>query len=186
MNNIGTDLLFLDEVKKKNFDQRKSRYLSKTLVSSEVKLLDQNHLNFNFWLLWSLKESAYKYYMQLSGELPKLNPKAYQLMNWNSTSASMKLPNQELIELEIWNDQNFIFTSTFSKEFIHLSKHSFSSKFPIRKANDSKWKALKNRIQKTDVNIPYIQAFEKKYWVSKTHEDKCEVLSVPLEIWHAF
>ncbi len=177
MNNIGTDLLYFKS--KSTIENRKLRYVEKVLTSDEVKFLNDKNLNRNFWKLWSLKESAYKYYLQVSDEAPRLNPTAYSLINWNASKAKMKLPNQQVIVLEIFEDEAVVFTCTVSEGFQHLSQATFPTNFPIQKITKKQWDKLVIQIKKSAYNIPYLKLKNKNYCLSKTHDAGKEVISVP-------
>ncbi len=106
---IGNDLVDVEIA----FSEKKSenrRFIEKVFSLQEQKLISQSEdKETTLWLLWSMKEAAYKAHQRIVGHAPKLNPRDYKcrLLNFSN-----------LAEVQVSSSFYFI-NYTCTDRFIH-------------------------------------------------------------------
>lgn len=174
---IGTDLLFIDDAKRKSFKKRKNRLIEKVFSASELNLLNHRLTENKFWLFWCLKETGYKYYQQQTGEKDKINPSAFQIDELNSTKAKVLLPNQELIEVYFKEEAGLLFSWSGPKNLVHFCTEQVSERFPFKQIPKTAFKQLLLKVKKNTANVPYFEFLNEKIFISITHENHWKIIS---------
>jgi|GEM_PF-3345863 len=174
---LGTDLLYIDDAKRKSFEKRKDRLIEKVFTASESNLMNYCFSVNEFWLFWCLKETAYKYYQQKTGIKDKINPSAFQIVKITPSKAELLLPNQEIIEVSYREEDNLFFSWTGKNKLVHFSTEQVSEKFPFKLLTKHAFSQLLLKVKKTSANVPYFDFLDKKFFVSITHENQCKIIS---------
>lgn len=106
---IGNDLIAIENAFS-NSRLHNLRFRKKVFTTSEEKVIDAaENRELAFWILWSMKEAAYKAHQRLLNLEPKLNPFAFNCV-----------PNQNFSEGRVVVGSDNYFTKTFiSKNHIH-------------------------------------------------------------------
>lgn len=104
---VGNDIVDLTLAKTQSNWQRKG-FLEKQFTQLEIgKILSSINPFFMVWLFWSMKEAAYKCYVQQT-EKRFFNPKRFQCKIQNRTKGTVSIANA-----------TFFTSSVFTTEFIH-------------------------------------------------------------------
>lgn len=75
---IGNDLIEIEKAFS-NSRLHNFRFRKKVFTASEEKIIDSSeNRELTFWILWSMKEAAYKVHQRLTKAAPKLNPFAFE------------------------------------------------------------------------------------------------------------
>ena len=110
---IGNDIIDIAYTKETTDWQRKG-WLSKVCTTSEIKLVQESTDPFEvIWRMWSMKESAYKVYIQKGGE-HKLNPKSFETKFTDDVRGEVQFDN---LKLDCVTDVDHCYISTYAYEF---------------------------------------------------------------------
>lgn len=111
---IGNDIVDLDLAKKESNWQRRG-FLDKLFTSEEQELITASNDSFQtVWLLWSMKESAYKAYLQSQGNR-FFSPKSIKIKLISKNSATA-LIHDKLFYAQSEINQNVIHTTALSEK----------------------------------------------------------------------
>ena len=107
---IGNDVVDLALAKKESNWQR-TGFLDKILTASEKQLVNNSKIPFEtVWLLWSMKESAYKIHNRSTG-IRMFNPLKFECVN-------IKIVGQQYFGSVMIADQRFYTKSIVSEDYI--------------------------------------------------------------------
>ncbi|MBC6111611.1 4'-phosphopantetheinyl transferase superfamily protein [Pedobacter fastidiosus] len=123
---LGNDIIDLNFAKIES-NWRRKNYLDKIFTADErMNILTSNNPDLMVWLLWSMKESAYKIVNRLTGKR-LYNPKAFSCKNINFTDDS-------LTGSVLYDEEKFLIRSEIRNDFIHstaVSPQVFLEKITI-------------------------------------------------------
>lgn len=148
---IGNDIVDLSFAYKESDWQRKG-FLEKQFTEHEQSLIFNSKNPFQtVWLLWSMKESAYKIWIQLQNKRI-FAPLRFECERTSKNTGMVSFFNKKIQTQSVF-DKNYIFTlASTSKE---IKGHSeIGSPLEINKN-------IKNKLSK-ETNIPSTEIFQKK------------------------
>ena len=175
---IGNDIVDL------NFAQNHRRLLPRVLdklftQKEQQKIHDSENPSIQIWLLWSMKEAAYKLYLQVSQSKPFYNPKAFECHFNDKTQVSF---GNFLCDITSKITINYIISEA------NLAPQKMRSKVVIFDQPDYKSQSLTLKdklindvaqhfninfrsllIQKTKSGIPFLVVNNQMFNVSLTH-----------------
>ena len=143
---IGNDVVDL-KLAALQSNWERPRFLSKLFTASEQKLIQKALNPFEtLWLLWSMKESAYKIYMQQGGTRVYA-PLKFECYIINDTDGSVRF-NSNLYMTASTINTDYIHTVSFSKQ-MDVTVHVFPLKDSSAKSQRYEtYKLLRNSIAK--------------------------------------
>jgi len=180
---VGNDIIDLTKARETS-NWEHSRFLDKVFTATEKEAIKNSEDPFQcIWRLWSMKESAYKIYVQ-QFRAPFFNPKKINCKQINSKKGSVIIKNETYTTLSK-TTSSYIYTTAFSSESIN----SFSKKIKIpekKQRKKSHFQLLKMfsklhqldlsalKIKKCCLGIPSIYYKNKKlqHSISITHHGK--------------
>ncbi|MEO7211069.1 MAG: 4'-phosphopantetheinyl transferase superfamily protein [Chitinophagaceae bacterium] len=124
MTSTGNDIVSLQKIDKERTAQY--RFYSKILVPAERDLFDHAPLAIPFenyvWLLWSVKESAYKYFQRLESEL-LFSPLKFVVSEINIQQEKEDSTNTIFTGRVIFDNHTLYFLSDYNEVRIHTIVH---------------------------------------------------------------
>ncbi|MEO8117175.1 MAG: 4'-phosphopantetheinyl transferase superfamily protein, partial [Bacteroidota bacterium] len=124
MTSTGNDIVSLHKIDKERTAQY--RFYSKILVPAERNLFDHAPLAIPFehyvWMLWSVKESAYKYFQRLDNEL-LFSPLKFVVSEINIQQEKEDSTNTIFSGRVIFNNHLLYFLSDYNESRIHSIVH---------------------------------------------------------------
>ncbi len=184
---IGNDLIDLVTARK-NSRLKNSRFRKKIFTAREENIIDKNNdPEATFWLLWSMKEAAYKIHQQETNSAPRLNPVKFECFpsEDRKTGKVMAFGKNYFTRTQFL--EGFIHSiASAEKEMNYLQKNYLkSSDYKGRfSAFISKELALNTKlsIEKNEYHIPYFRQEKsaEKLPVSISHDGNLAALVFPL------
>ena len=184
---IGNDIVDLTFAKKES-NWKRPRFLDKVFTISEQKLItNSSQQSIMVWLLWSMKESAYKLHVQLFGKR-FFAPKRFECSITELTE-NQALGSVYCLDFQCYTktriSDKFVYTTARLKKDAVILSHYFSIENPTiiaqhesvnqkSKAHFAKHLGTPSneiRIQKNSLGIPFLYSKKqtRKVAVSKTH-----------------
>lgn len=129
---IGNDIVDL-RLAKTQSNWRRPGYLQKIFIKEDIdQILKSDDRDKMIWLLWSMKEAAYKAWQRKNNLAPKFNPRSFKCSI--QTSNSKSITGKVIIEEELFFTKSF-----FNSRLIH-------SLATGRKNEKIIWKSLSSKV----------------------------------------
>jgi phosphopantetheinyl transferase (holo-ACP synthase) len=171
---IGNDIVDLNLAKKQSNWQRKG-FLEKQFSLFEIKeILNSENPFLKVWLFWSMKEAAYKCYVQ---EYQKrfFSPKKFSCKIISNSEGIVQVKNN-IYNISYLQSNNYIYSIAIKQNAFKMVSKSFFIHKNLTSTKIINNKILtyfpeKTQLQKNDLGIPYLYYNNKKLPVSisKTH-----------------
>ena len=117
---IGNDIIDLKFTQQSHWNR--PRYLNKLFSQKEQQqIFNASEPSKKVWLLWSMKEAAYKLYLQTSNSKPFYNPKAFECCFENKPKVTFKEFRCEITS-KITNNYIISEANTDSNEILNQSR----------------------------------------------------------------
>lgn len=160
---IGNDVIDLDKAEEES-NWKHPRFLDKICTRSEKIIIEQSSNKFQcIWRLWSMKESAYKIYVQQHRKT-FFNPKKLECKLLNNTEGTVYIEDQEYKTVSQITP-HYIYTTAFSS----LIKNTFSNSFEVFDSNPSE-----------ECRLQLLRAFAREYRLDfSSLEIKKDNLGIP-------
>jgi len=124
LTSTGNDIVSLQKIDKKRTAQY--RFYSKIILPGEHSLLDHLPFQISFehyvWLLWSVKEAAYKYFKRLTNEL-LFSPLKFVVEDIHYLQKKTSCENSFFTGRVIFDNLSLFFLSDYSEVRIHTIVH---------------------------------------------------------------
>lgn len=118
---IGNDLIDLN-VAGGNSRWQEQRFLDKLFTQEEQTFILKDDLRYqNIWLLWSMKESAYKIYSRKL-KSSRFNPKFFSCTMTSETTGMVSFDNQ-VVNTTTEFDSNIIYTTAHLQDTLRITKN---------------------------------------------------------------
>lgn len=174
MHNIGNDIVDLNLAKTQSNWQRPG-FLEKQFTAYEQKeIFNSNDPFLTVWLFWSMKEAAYKWYMQ-QYKKRFFAPKKFSCKILSNTSGSVTIEDR-ICYIKYQLSVNYIYTVASEKNQIKMVSDSFFIEKNTSSTKKISTKLLSHfpediQLKKSDLGIPYLWKNNKKlpFSISKTH-----------------
>ena len=198
MHRIGNDIVDLNLAAVQSNWQRRG-FLEKVFTTQEQNAIQNSNNPFELvWRMWSMKESAYKLYVQIKKER-FFNPKSLECSILSNTRGKVQI-RDHIFKTNTEYDKQCVFTNTF----IGKSTKYFSNRFNLNNSNQSEqthsvlleFVAQKDQlkpeyltIQKTALNTPQLHYKNEPlpYGISLTHHGiwgAFSIISNPIHNWN--
>ena len=173
---IGNDIIDL-KLTAKQSNWKRPRFLNKLFTEKEQHYIRESSNPFEtVWLFWSMKESAYKIYMQHGG-IRTFAPLKFESTIESSTKGFVSFDTFICKTCSTINS-NFIHTvATFEKDSADIHIYPFEN-FPVKAQRNEIYRLLKiNIAQKKDLDFKYLEIRKTTAGVPKIY-----FKSLPLDV----
>lgn len=184
---IGNDLIDLEQAAK-NSRLQNSRFRKKVFSDREnIIIHNSENAEKSFWLLWSMKEAAYKAHQRQTNSAPTLNPLQFKCFPSEDQKSGKVITfgNEYFIKSRI--AENYLFTIASAEKNLKVLQKNYPKNGNYKaafSAHVSEYLKLKNilSLEKNQYRIPYFSHSnsEKKLPVSISHDGDLVWLVFPL------
>lgn len=184
---IGNDLIDM-KLAARNSRLHNSRFRKKVFSDRENRIINNSeNAEESFWLLWSMKEAAYKVHQRQTNSAPKLNPLQFECFpSEEEKSGNVKAFGKDyFIKFRIAG--NYLFTLASTEKDLKVLQKNYPENSNYKaafSAHVSEYMKLKNilSIEKNEYRIPFFhqKKSDKKLPVSISHDGNLVWLVFPL------
>lgn len=155
---IGNDIVDMND--ERNFNRSsQQRFLNKLFTASEQKLIASSDMpDHMVWILWSIKESAYKVINKYTGE------RSYAPLSYEVKMKEVNVLNTAFLESTVAVSDTILFARTFVTENFIYSNASTS----LSLLNSVKWKIEERSVMNPEQQSIAIREFAKKHIAEHT------------------
>lgn len=161
---IGNDIVDFNQAKKDS-NWKRPRFLDKVFTESEQHLIfTSKDKNKTVWLLWSMKEAAYKIYVQHYGKR-FFNPKKLECTFISSEKGMVNIENNICFTTSFLTE-NYVYTvatsneyTRFKSDFFNLENSNYKIQSATLKKEFLKSVSIENnslQIKKNAVGVPQL------------------------------
>ncbi len=184
---IGNDIIDKSLAKQSSNWQRRG-WLQKTCTDKEVSMiLDSQDSFFTAWRIWSMKESAYKIWVQ-AGASHRLNPIKFETTLVDDCIGRVSI-DSKLFQTYTENDTEYI--STIASDNIQDAKHRvISAKLNLKEKMIASF-AMTNNVKRSEISIKtnanripmiYINESPINCSISMSHHGQYAAYAYPINI----
>lgn len=180
---VGNDVIDINQTKLDSNWKRKG-FLEKVFDNKEQKIINESPNPFNaVWSMWSMKESAYKLYIQ-KGEARFFNPTKIHCQNFSLEKGIIHIDGMDIFTQTITN-QKYIFTYASLSESTSIENHIFhlSSKDVKSQSKQTHQQILQHISHKKNLDLNQLQIKKTPSNIPKIFHKEQE-LNIPISLTH--
>lgn len=178
---IGNDIIDL-KIAGSNSRWRETRFLDALFTKEEQCFVLKDEFRFqNIWLLWSMKESAYKIGSRRF-KLPKFNPKYFNCNVTSERSGTVSFGDQ-IVKTITEVNSNIIYTTAQFQKDIQFTEYSIlEGQSKVEKGQHLKAKAIQSfcdlkSVSKSSVSIEKNEFGVPQFFIHDSLQDNCLTLT---------